>query len=120
MLSAPPSSHNVAACTGSGYGSPRAWRTVATWSMLIPSLIMSLVSGFVCRDRPRRLVTELRRHRLDQLRVGTFNHDPTHALGPAVAKQHAPFLAELLLKGRDQIRHVRQPVERHLLLDAHV
>ena len=39
MLSAPACSATSAACSGSGYGARRACRSVATWSMLTPSLM---------------------------------------------------------------------------------
>src|SRR5438105_8475610 len=41
MPSAPPSTASTAAATGSGSAARRTWRTVATWSMLTPSLIIA-------------------------------------------------------------------------------
>src|SRR5579859_7119565 len=41
MPSAPPSRASTAAATGSGSSARRAWRSVATWSMLTPSRIMA-------------------------------------------------------------------------------
>src|SRR5438477_11087881 len=42
MPSAPPSRASTAAATGSGSMVRRAWRTVATWSMLTPSRIIAV------------------------------------------------------------------------------
>src|SRR6516165_10713909 len=52
--SAPPKSARTAAATGSGSMVRRAWRTVATWSMLTPSRIMVAPSRRVERRRQVR------------------------------------------------------------------
>ena len=53
MPSAPASAARRAARNGSGCGAPRAWRTVATWSMLTPRRIGRGVR-LVKRSPPRR------------------------------------------------------------------
>src|SRR5262245_26909791 len=74
---APPSSASTAACTGSGSCARRAWRTVATWSMLTPSratLSPSLADHGVERDPARAHDEERQQH--DEVHEGQLGVAP--------------------------------------------
>src|SRR5216683_1952868 len=109
--SAPPSSASTAACTGSGSGTRRAWRTVATWSMLTPRRGMrSSIAGspsLLAQAGLDRVDDRLRQR--PHLRfVGTFGHDAEQRLRSGVAHHEPPAAVqggarpvEMLLDLRD-------------------
>ena len=79
---------------GSGYGVRRAWRRVATWSMLTPRRIGRAIR----RRAPRwaRMAPAISSAAaVDLLDLLAFDHDPQQRLGAGVADQHAPARAEL-------------------------
>src|SRR6266536_192724 len=121
--SAPPSSASTAACRGSGSGTRRACRTVATWSMLTPRRGMQIrIAGspsLLAQACPDRVDDRLRQR--PHLRfVGTFGHDAQQRLRPRIAHDQPPAAVQGRAGAIEVRLDLRDALDIRALAHAHV